>query len=112
MLRTNLCFFPTNSYDRNSFWLQEATSTSPVANAVQRLEDLVLVVDLTHSAFLLIEEDAVIRTEALVEVGTEVQRHRLHPNLGFHLEKRQMGETCFIRSLELKWKKKKKQRNP
>lgn len=71
-LKNKSQFVSINSHDRNSFWLQEATSTSPVANAVQCLEDLVLVVDLTHSAFLLIEEDAVIRTEALVEVGTEV----------------------------------------
>lgn len=46
--------------------------TSPVANAVQCLEDLMLVVDLTNGAFLLIEEDAVVRREALVEVRTEV----------------------------------------
>lgn len=48
------------------------SGTSPVANAVQCLEDLVLVIDLTDCAFLLIEEDAVVRREALVEVWTEV----------------------------------------
>lgn len=46
--------------------------TSPVSNAVQRLEDLVLVVDLTHVAFLLVEQDAVVGRKPLVEVGTEV----------------------------------------
>lgn len=54
-------------------WLHQAlVRTSPVANAVERLEDLMLVVDLTHVAFLLVEQDAVVRGEALVEVRTEV----------------------------------------
>lgn len=46
--------------------------TSPVTYAVQCLEDLVLIVDLTQVAFLLVEQDAVVRRKALVEVRTEV----------------------------------------
>lgn len=59
--------------------------TSPVADAVQGLEDLVLVVDLAHAAFLLVEEDAVVGAETLVEVGAEIQRHCLQPHLSFDL---------------------------
>lgn len=46
-----------------------------------------LVVNLTHAAFFLVEKDAVIGAKALVEVRTEVQRHRLQPHLSFNLEK-------------------------
>lgn len=62
-----------------------AAPTSPVSYAVQRLEDLVLVVDLAHVAFLLVEQDAVVGREPLVEVGAEVQRHGLQPHLSLHL---------------------------
>lgn len=59
--------------------------TSPVTDAVQRLEDLVLVVDLTHSAFLLVQQDALVWRKALVEVRADVQGHGPQPHLSFHL---------------------------
>lgn len=70
-----------------------SSHTSPVADAVQRLEDLVFVVDLAHAAFLLVEEDAVVGAETMVEVGAEVQRHCLQPHLSFHLAKKNKKKT-------------------
>lgn len=58
-----------------SWWLSGSgvlLGTSPVADAVQRLEDLMLVVDLAHAAFFLVEQDALVWREALVEVGADV----------------------------------------
>lgn len=53
-------------------WFQGPAGTSPVADTVQRLEDLMLVVDLTHAAFFLVEQDALVWRKALVEVGADV----------------------------------------
>jgi len=70
----------------------QSCCTFPVADAVEGLEHLVLVVDLTQGALLLVQQDAVVWRVLVVELCAQVGRHGPQPHLGFHLAEEEQEE--------------------